>query len=406
MVLWSGGTWASGPSVWVKWAVDAPPAVRAEIGDLYGRAVIAGLAPSTQPPSITPVAPASAAEVAALLRDGEDAFFAIELDKARSALSAAWERLRKNPALLADPAVGPARAASGLLTLVRAHLHEGRGADAEAVLRWLLGVHPDAEISAATQPANVVELARTVRSSLVTGRITWEVLGPSAGCRVFLHGMDRGAQSPVEVAAGEHLLWVRCGDAAGWSWRVDVPAGGQVTLRTAPATEATLRWENGALVPSGELEAGAPLVIARALGVSVVAPLGEAGAMSLIEARPDGTTRVVVVPPSEAPAIVESVEAEASGALSGWGWATLGLGAALVAGGGALHGVHDGRVGSGGATSSNMDDARTLRGASIGLYAAGGAALATGIVLLIVDAADAPVAVGAGPGGVALLGRF
>lgn len=388
--------------------MDAPPAVRAEIGDLYGRAVIAGLAPSAQPPSIAPVAPASAAEVAALLRDGEDAFFAIELDKARSALSAAWEQLRKNPALLADPAVGPARAASGLLTLVRAHLHEGRGADAEAVLRWLLGVHPDAEISAATQPANVVELARTVRSSLVTGRIMWEVLGPSAGCRLFVHGMDRGAQSPVEVAAGEHLVWVRCGDAAGWAWRLDVSAGGEATLRTAPATEAALRWENGALVPSGGVEAGTVLAVSRALGVPVVAPAGQPGAMWLVEARPDGTTRVLVAAAADADVngVTDSVEVAQSGALSGWGWATLGLGAALVAGGGALHGVHDGRVGSGGATSSDMDDARALRGASIGLYAAGGAALATGIVLLIVDAADAPVAVGAGPGGVALLGRF
>lgn len=406
---------ADGP-VWVRGSVGATPAVRAAVDDLYARAVADGLQEPAAPPPVIARIPKTkpAAEVATLLRDGEDAFFAIELGRARTALGDAWEQLRSNPLLLADPAIGPARVTSGLLTLVRAHLHDSGEAEAEAVLRWLLATVPDAEISEATQPANVVDLAERVRATSSAGRVAWEVVGPAKGCRLVVHGVDRGASSPVTVAAGETVAWVRCGDSAGWARRMDVPSGGVATLRSAPAAEAQLQWDGAALVPTGlegEAIGAAVADVARALGAPVVAALGGEGALSLVEVQPDGAVRAIeTVPAPRETTVVIGGGGEESGAMSAWGWATLGVGAALLAGGGALHAVHDERAGASNPSEDDLDAARTLQGASIGLYAAGGAALATGVVLLIVDATSgddaAPVVLGPGQGGAVIFGRF
>jgi hypothetical protein len=122
------------------------------------------------------------------------------------------------------------------------------------------------------------------------------------------------------------------------------------------------------------------------------------------------------------PAAADSSEPGAS-PLRPLGWVGVGLGAALLAGGGITGGLalkKDGELGDecGGNTCFSgsydlLDQRDRLATASTALFVAGGVVAAAGVVLLIVDAkrggepaATEGVALGIGPGAVMLTGRF
>lgn len=386
------GAASARPPTVLELGEEATPDVRAAAARLLDGAGVGESPPVPPAPVATLGPPADAAAVAAALRDGDAAFYAIELDEARARLREAYDALRADPRLWTDEAVGVDRAAAGLLTLARVELHAGHDDDATAVMTWLLGVAPRVAVTEETQPADVVALAERVRGAAAAGQLAWSA--PGAGsCRLLVWGVDRGADSPVPVPPGPTIVWVRCGGADGWPRRVDVPAGGVVTLSLAPAAEVSLRWEGGALVPLGALGPGARVeaasAAADALGAPVVVPVAGPGVLRLVLVEPAAAPRTLAEELLDAAPEPPGVPAAERSSLAPWGWSVLGVGAGLVVGGGGLHAAHDARVG-GAPTRDDLDDVRQLHDASIGLYAAGGAALVAGIVVLVVDAVSGP----------------
>lgn len=392
MAVGAGGAGGAAVAQPAPVVVALPEGTDAEVQAIAERLLSgAGLeSPAGPPLPVVDLGPAPDVDgVAAALRDGEAAFYGIELDAARQLLGSAYDSIRRDPRLLGDGGVGVDRAASGLLTLTRLELHAGRADEALAVLTWLLGVAPMVDVAEGSQPADVVALAEQARGQ-AGGQIAWSA---DVGCRLFVHGVDRGDSSPVPVPPGPVVAWARCGGADSWPRALDVPAGGVATVRFA-GIEGELRWVDGVLVPRAPLDPDEQMAVAgraaEALGAPVVVTVDRPRAVQLVRVEPGAPPRALAeAPVGGAPeVVVETVEDEGP-ALAPWGWALLGVGAGLTAGGGGLHAAHDAQVADT-PTADAIDEAAALRGASIGLYAAGGAALLTGVVLLVVDAASDP----------------
>lgn len=143
-------------------------------------------------------------------------------------------------------------------------------------------------------------------------------------------------------------------------------------------------------------------------------------ALPVIEAiGPDvSTTPVQVAPVETLPIAVAPPEAR-SGPLTPWGWTAIGVGAAAVAGAAALNALGNGKMQTANddhvpGTAPYVDvynEGRGLYNAGIGLYVTGGALVAGGIVMLVLDEPEPPAATFApmaipGGGGLSASARF
>ena len=418
---------AGPPARWVGMPEGTPAATLA-VEDtvraaLQSRGLIeelpAPFVPSSSDPSV----------IANLLRTGVDLFFMIELERAVEQLRAAFDAIEADPRLLGPGQVDQEVARLGLLTLARAYLHNGEEEHAARVAGFLIRTFPDLVATEASVPAAVVALIDQTRAAQAAqqGSIEWEAVGADGGCVLRVNGVDRGAESPVAVAEGDVVARVECGADAGWERSLTIGAGETARLRSAPAIEAQIGWDGRAprlLAPLPAASRGALLAaLAGALEAPVATVEVEEPGPALVARAVDGDgaevllARALLAPGERGGPTVEVLAgdevpaAQGGGDLAPWGWSTLGVGVALAAGGLALHLVHDERVGSASSpTQDAIDSARSLEGASIGLYAAGGAAVVSGVVLLLIDPDEGveppSVGVGASPSGFFVYGRY
>ena len=268
----------------------------------------------------------------------------------------------------------------GGLQYVIGRCNEELGRLEAAVIAYerFLGKEAPAEAKAKAEAAVLL-----LRERLSRGRLIVQVT--PAGAEVALDGRRVGVSpiGPQEVSAGPHVVFARAAGREDGRTEVDVPGGGEAAV----ALELVVKARRPAATP-------------------VLPPVEEPNKWPVVDAHPSSSP---------------------DGALSAWGWATLGTGVALVAGGALSYGLGEADhraitdtagYGTPGVTDMTRQqaldletDGYTKKTVGYVLWGVGGAALVTSVVLLVVDD-DAEPAIGLGaapaPGGamVGAMGRF
>jgi len=333
------------------------------------------------------------------IRAGQAAYFATEFELAETHLARAIEAVTRTPELLASAASIVARLGdAAALRYTNALARKVPEAKARAQLVDFLARFPSLAPTPSEHASALVALWSEVRASLPLGSLVVSVapleLERSGTCRLFVNGLAAGdlpLPGPARLPQGEHLVHVRCGLNAGWVQRVELGAAPRsivMPVRAMVAARADLT--SGGLVIVGPSEGDtAALVDAVAAGTGlegavVVRPgaprraefgvwrraidaptLLAAGRMS-----PDGITDVRAV----------QADAEPARPLSPWPFVIAGVGVGALVGGVVTNLDYlDQRD----AMVQDLDPAP-----SVALYAIGGALVATGVVLFVLDVTD------------------
>lgn len=326
----------------------------------------------------------------------------------------ALEQLRRARGALpvGVPVVARAKALKGLWLLAQMLVQVGREADdpeVRAVLRQAVELDPQAQPPAET----VTDVVRRAHASereafLAEARAVVVHLDgptPTEPCRVHIDGVARGALGDAlgPFGRGPRRVVIHCGEGRSWERVVDVGAE-QVALRV-PEVELHVTVDEGALRLSaaarveaveawlGAAGVGWSLVVARGLdgGLSGRLARGDAREVSPALAAPELAAWVrehlaaAATGPVEV-AVQPTAAAEASGT-RWWHWTLISVGAAALGAAGGLHAAYEDAVRDVNSHAENrVGEVDRLGPAAVALYAAGGAMLTAGVVLVIVGA--------------------
>jgi hypothetical protein len=364
---------------------------------------------------------ATRASIDAELKAARDAHYQANFEAAETHFRAAMDLAYGEPELLAESArllqqLADAAAVRFRNTLARGRPEPEARGELHAFVKRFLTVTPT---SADHPPAVLAEWERGRQAALADPGLMSVSVRPldlerGGGCRLFVNGGEVATlplPGPVRIARGEHLVQVQCGLQRGWLQRVRVddkrvslvvPVQAMVAARADPDTAGILL-----VAPEEGDEAGLVTAVAEAAGfVGAVAVRTAVGRMEFgrHDAGSSGATREAVASLIDGNlGAVERVGGRAPASTFGpWPWVIGGVGVAALATGLALNLVYVD-------TKDSDPDAAALQTPSTVMYVTGGVLVATGIVLLVVDAAssDAPGSArgpvtSAGPGGVAI----
>lgn len=342
-------------------------------------------------------------------QDSEEAF--------ERALAAALEE----PELLEDERLAQ-RLVDGAATRYRNTLARKRPRkEARQQIAAFLDRYPLAAPTASDHAPEVIKAWNEVRTehrethgTLVVNVLPLE-LERGGSCRLFVNGAEVAAlpqAGPLGVPRGEHLLQVRCGAQASWLQRVTIGAATRslrVPVRAMLAARGDAATGGVVLVAPADGDAASLVsVLSRAsdlAGASVAiahAPsrveLGrwdaDADVPTLLAMGHIEGTRITEVGPFR-------VDDADTGSGRVWTWVVGGLGIATLGGAVVANVITADKIKKG---EPDTDDLKT---ATVALYVAGGALLATGVILFFVegddeDADSDAVRVVPGPGGLAV----
>ncbi len=364
---------------------------------------------------------ATRASIDAELKAARDAHYQANFEAAETHFRAAMELAYAEPEILAESArllqqLTDAAAVRFRNTLARGRPEPEARTELHAFVKRFLTVTPT---SADHPPAVIAEWEAGRQAALADPGLMSVSVRPlelerGGGCRLFVNGGEVGTlplPGPVRVARGEHLVQVQCGLQKGWLQRVRVdekrvslvvPVRAMVAARADPDTAGILL-----VAPEEGDEPALVAAVAEAAGfVGAVAVRAAVGRMEFGRhaAGSSGATREAVASLIDGNlGAVERVGGRAREAQFGpWPWVIGAVGVGALATGLALNLIY--------VDSKDTDpDAAALRTPSTAMYVTGGVLVATGIVLLVVDAASDDGAAsargtrtGAGPGGVAI----
>ncbi|MCC6623961.1 MAG: hypothetical protein IT385_22075 [Deltaproteobacteria bacterium] len=349
------------------------------------------------------------------LRAGKAAYFATEFELAETHLARALAAVDEAPEMLAGAAaIVPQLADAAALRYANARARKLPEAEARAALRDFIARYASLTPSPTEHAADVVELWSRLRAELPMGSLMVSAvpleLDRSGTCRLLVNGLvvsELPMPGPARLPHGEHLVHVRCGLTASWVQRVTVGASAlaiAMPVRAMVAARADHPSGGIVLVSPSEGDSAAlvdALAAATGLDGAVVVRPGapkrvefgvwraDIDAPTLLAAgtmSPDGITDVRAVQADAGPAR----------ALSPWPFVIAGAGVGALVGGVVTNvGYLDDR-------DAGVQDLDATP--SVVLYGVGGALVATGVVLFILDVTgddEAAALTVTGPGRVA-----
>lgn len=348
------------------------------------------------------------------LKASRAAHFNGQFAESEAAFSRALAAVAEEPELIASQPALFQRLVDGAATRysnTRARKRPAKEARAE-VEAFLLRF-PQASPTPSDHPPDVITLWNSARTALRAsfGALTISVqpleLERGGTCRLLLNGAEVAElplPGPFALPHGEHLIQVRCGPQKGWLQRVAVgaaPLSVRVPVRAMLAARGDAGTGGIVLVAPAEGDASAlvqAVSTAAELDGAVVARTAT-GRVELgrWDAAMDGPT-VDAVGRIEG-AEIEGVRAfEPGGGDDGgrvWTWVVGGLGVATLGGAVVANVITADKI------TAGEEDVEGLKTATVALYVAGGALLATSIVLFFVEGGDdEDAAFVPGPGGV------
>jgi len=348
------------------------------------------------------------------LKASRGAHFNGQYPDAETSFVRALDSVRDEPELLADAKLFQ-RLVDGAATRYKNTLSRKRPkAEARQQIEAFVARYPMALPTPSDHPPEVIALWNEVRSaakasfgSLVVNVHPLE-LERGGGCKLHLNGAeiaDLPQPGPLAVPRGEHLVQVRCGPQIGWLQRIEIGKT-PVALRVPVRAMLSARGEatSGGVVLVSPSDGDAAALIQA---VSVAADV--AGAVVAVskdkkmkfghwenDADDPALTSVGKIVGSD----VEGVRglSKDSGGGSGrvWTWVVGGLGVATLGGAVVANVLTAGKIDAG------ETDVEGLKTTTVALYIAGGALLATGIVLFFVEGGDGDAessSFAPGPGG-------
>lgn len=348
-------------------------------------------------------AEALAARVAADFDAAFAAFDDLDYERAAASWSAALDTLREHPESLGRGGLSDGRVRRAVLTAIRTWLAVSEEARASAAADWWWGLRSGEALVGADAPLPV----RRIVADRVAGieRVSLPlVYGDAASeCELRVDGAPRALQRAVSLSPGVHVLQLGCAADPGWIHRVEVATGGaNEELVLEIALERAL-WPPGAGDGGAQWRwrPGTSLALrakwAQALAERWNRPIATALRDQGVDGQPARWFAARFDPRAPARAVVDgnvitlTVESEGrSVVLSAWGWSLSAAGVVLTGVAAGYHGWHEAEIGDRDLGPSQRNRLEEARPYIIAGYAVGGAALATGIGLLIADAVQAP----------------
>ncbi len=366
----------------------APAIARERIGSAFPRLFVSAGGPER-------------AALEADLKAGRGAHFNGQYQESETAFARALDAVRDAPEVLGDAKLFQ-RLVDGAATRYKNTLARKRPkSEARGQIEAFLARYPMASPTASDHAPEVITVWKDVRAaakpsfgSLVVNVHPLE-LERGGGCKLHLNGAevaDLPQPGPLGLPGGEHLLQVRCGLQVGWLQRV-VVGKAPVTLRVPVRAMLSARGDvtSGGVVLVAPLEGDAPALIqavslATGVGGAVVAVANEAkvkfGRWEMAADDPTLASVGKIVGTN-----IEGVRgiSKDSGSASSarvWTWVVGGLGVATLAGAVVANVITADKINAG------DTDVEGLKTTTVALYIAGGALVATGIILFFVEGGD------------------
>jgi hypothetical protein len=256
---------------------------------------------------------------------------------------------------------------------------------------------PFAVPSSVAHPPQVIAIWQAVRAQQQRQSVSIAVnvhpleLERGGQCVLHVNGAEVATlpmAGPVALPKGEHLMQVRCGNQLGWLTRVearDAPIALVVPVRAMMAARGEPVTGGIVLVGPGEGDAGALVGLASELagfdGATVARTAVAKVEFGTWEAGMSGPS-VDSVGRLRGSDIVDIREVGGDGKLETWAWVAGGVGVSSLVAAIGLNVAHEVER-SDGATAKELQG---LERASVGMYIASGALLATSVVLFLLDA--------------------
>lgn len=376
-----------------KWApTEAAETSRAILGKAYPRLFDAG----------------RSADLRALetdLKAGTDSHYNASFAAAEGHFARAIDFAFNEPEVLAtNPDVLPRLANAAALRYKNAISMKSEPAKAMGELERFARRFPSLSITSTEHPPNIVaawdEAQKKVRGA--SGTLSLSVhptdFERSGECNVFVNGVRFGTTplaGPVQLPQGDHQVQVRCGNRASWLQNVAISQRGVsriVPVRAMLGARGDFATGGIVLVAPSEGDASTLVTaISQAAGFNGAVvirttvdklelgrqDMGTAGPSREATARVEGDS---ISPWKKVEAFSDSAS---SGDVSPWQWVTGGVGVAALAGGIIANVLYVNDF-----NADKRDNLDTLASASVIGYVAGGALLATSVVLFIVDASN------------------
>lgn len=270
--------------------------------------------------------------------------------------------------------------------------------EARAEVATFLMRFPQASPTASDHPPEIIalwnELRAAQRADFGSLNVSVQPLELERGgtCRLLLNGAEVAElplPGPFGLPRGEHFVQVRCGPQAGWLERVQVgaaPLSVRVPVRAMLAARGEVTTGGIVLVAPSEGDAGALVqAVSSATGLEgAVVARTATGKVELgrWDAAMDGPTvdavgRIEGVEIEAVRAVEPGGGEEGSGRL--WTWVVGGLGVVTLGGAVVANVITADKI------TAGEEDVEGLKTATVALYVAGGALIATSIVLFFVE---------------------
>lgn len=356
--------------------------------------------------------------VEADLKAGRAAYFNGQFKEAEAALTRAIDAVVDAPELVLGSPVLLQRLVDGAAIRYANALGRKVGErDAKAQLEGFLRRYPQSSPTPSEHPPEILAAWNEVRTALkaATGAVMINArpveLERNGSCRVMMNGAEVAElplPGPLSLPRGTQLIQVRCGVQTSWLQRVEIgttPVTLRVPVRAMIAAYGDPTTGGLVLVEPAEGDAAALVsAVSAAVGLdgAVVARTGTAKVdIGRWESTMDGPT-VEAVGTINGNEIenVRTVEAKGDSTGGGrvWTWVVGGVGLATLGGAVIANVVTADKI-------KNNEPAEGLKTTTVALYVAGGALVATSIILFFVegDSDPQPASAGAslspGPGG-------
>lgn len=335
------------------------------------------------------------------LKAGRGAHFNGQYQDSETAFARALELVGDAPEVLGDPKLFQ-RLVDGAATRYKNTLARKRPkAEARAQIAAFLARYPMASPTASDHAPEVITAWNEVRTaakasygSLVVNAHPLE-LERGGGCKLHMNGAevaDLPQPGPIGVPPGEHLLQVRCGPQLGWLQRVEIGKT-PVTLRVPVRAMLSARGEatsGGVVLVSPSEGDAAALVEAMSHAAGVVGAVVAVAKDAKVKfghwerAADDPTLASVGKIVGGNIESVRGIKKETAGGSSGrvWTWVVGGLGVATLGGAVVANVITADKINAG------DTDVEGLKTTTVALYIAGGALIATGIILFFVEGGD------------------
>lgn len=354
--------------------------------------------------------------VEADLKAGRAAYFNGQFKDAEVALTRAVDSVVDAPELVLGSPVLLQRLVDGAaIRFANALSRKVAEREARAQLETFLRRYPQSSPTPSEHPPEILSAWNEVRAGLKSAMgavminarpVEFERNG---SCRVMMNGAEVAElplPGPLSLPRGSQLIQVRCGVQTSWLQRVEIgttPVTLRVPVRAMIAAYGDPTTGGLVLVEPAEGDAAALVsAVSNAVGLdgAVVARTGTAKVdIGRWEATMDGPT-VEAVGTINGNEIenVRSVEAKGSGSDGGrvWTWVVGGVGVATLGGAVIANVITADKI------KNNEPDVEGLKTTTVALYVAGGALVATSIILYFVEGAggsESTSSFAPGPGG-------